>query len=70
MISELKADGIRFIIVTHEMGFARHACEHIAFLHEGRLLEYGPSAQLFARPQTPEFARFLSKLLEWNIVRE
>jgi polar amino acid transport system ATP-binding protein len=56
--------------VTHEMGFARHACEHIAFLHEGRLLEYGPSAQLFARPQTPEFARFLSKLLEWNIVRE
>ena len=69
MISELKADGIRFIIVTHEMGFARHACEHIAFLHEGRLLNT-TSAQLFARPQTPEFARFLSKLLEWNIVRE
>jgi polar amino acid transport system ATP-binding protein len=70
MINELKSDGIRFIIVTHEMGFARHACEHAAFFHEGRLLEYGASAQLFSRPQTPEFIRFLSKLLEWNIVRD
>jgi len=67
MINELKADGIRFIIVTHEMGFARHACEHIAFLYEGRLCEYGSSAEHFTHPQTPEFSRFLGKLLEWNI---
>jgi polar amino acid transport system ATP-binding protein len=67
MINELKADGMRFIIVTHEMGFARHACEHIAFLHEGRLYEYGLSAEHFNQPQTPEFSRFLGKLLEWNI---
>lgn len=67
MINELKADDMRFIIVTHEMGFARHACEQVAFLHEGRLCEYGVSAQLFSHPQTPEFAHFLSKLLEWNI---
>lgn len=67
MVSELKADGMRFIIVTHEMGFARHACEHIAFLHGGLLREYGPSAQHFTQPVTPEFSRFLSKLLEWNI---
>lgn len=67
MINELKADNMRFIIVTHEMGFARHACEQAAFLYEGRLCEYGASAQLFSHPQTPEFSRFLSKLLEWNI---
>ncbi len=67
MVSELKTDGMRFIIVTHEMGFARHACEHVAFLYEGRLCEYGSSAEHFTRPQTPEFSRFLSKLLEWNI---
>mgnify|MGYP001197141735 CR=1 FL=1 len=69
MVSELKADGIRFIIVTHEMGFARHACEHVAFLYRGRLLEYGASDTLFSHPQTPEFSRFLGKLLEWNISR-
>lgn len=70
MINELKADGMRFIIVTHEMGFARHACEQVAFIYEGRLCEYGPSAQHFTHPQTPEFSRFLGKLLEWNIVKE
>ncbi len=67
MVSELKTDGMRFIIVTHEMGFARHACEHIAFLYDGRLCEYGDSARHFTQPQTPEFSRFLSKLLGWNI---
>ncbi len=69
MVNELKEDGLRFIIVTHEMGFARHACEHVAFFHEGRLCEYGDSARHFTQPQTPVFSRFLSKLLEWNIQR-
>lgn len=67
VISDLEKDGMRFIVVTHEMGFARHACDKMAFLFAGRLLEYGTSAQLFDNPQTPELQRFLSKLLEWRI---
>lgn len=56
-----------FIIVTHEMGFARHACEKAAFLYGGELLEYGDSNRLFIAPQTEQLQRFLSKLLEWNV---
>lgn len=67
VIRELKEEGMRFIIVTHEMGFARHACDKAAFLCEGSLMEYGESAQLFARPQTEQLKRFLGKLLEWNV---
>ena len=67
VIRELKEEGMRFIIVTHEMGFARHACDKAAFLCEGSLMEYGESAQLFARPQTEQLKRFLGKLLEWNM---
>lgn len=66
-IRDLKETGTRFIVVTHEMGFARHACDKVAFLHSGSLLEYGTSAQLFSHPETPELQRFLSKLLEWSI---
>lgn len=66
-IRDLKETGTRFIIVTHEMGFARHACDKVAFLHDGTLREYGTSAQLFGQPETPELQRFLSKLLEWSI---
>ncbi len=67
MINELKRDGMDFIIVTHEMGFARHACEKAAFLYNGAILEYGESAELFAAPKTQELKKFLSKLLEWKI---
>ena len=50
------------------MGFARHACDHVAFLYDGRLLEYGESAaRLFDHPETPELTRFLSRLLEWSM---
>lgn len=38
VIRELKEEGMRFIIVTHEMGFARHACDKAAFLCEGSLM--------------------------------
>ncbi len=66
VINELRGDGIDFIIVTHEMGFAQRACEQVVFLSEGRIAEAGPSSRLFAAPETEALRRFLAKLLEWN----
>lgn len=67
MIEDLKESGIRFIIVTHEMGFARNACDKVAFLYDGKLLEYGDSKETFTDPKTAELKRFLGRLLEWTI---
>ncbi len=67
IVHELKEEGMDFIIVTHEMGFARHACDKIAFLCEGTLMEYGESERIFARPETENLRRFLGKLLQWNV---
>ena len=67
LLRDLKEEGTRFITVTHEMGFARHACDAVAFLAGGTLMEYGPSARAFADPRTPELKRFLGKLLEWSV---
>ena len=67
VIRDLAEEGARFIIVTHEMGFARRACEKVAFLYEGCLHEVGPSEELFAHPATPELRRFLGKLTEWSL---
>ncbi len=67
VIRELKEDGLHFIIVTHEMGFARHACSKVAFLCEGILMEYGESARLFGQPETKQLRQFLGKLLEWEL---
>lgn len=67
LICELKDEGLDFIIVTHEMGFAYHACEKAAFLCGGQLMEYGESEELFKHPRTPQLGQFLGKLLEWNV---
>lgn len=66
MISELRSSGIRFLIVTHEMGFARRACDKAAFLQGGRIVEYGPSESLFAQPRSAQLQQFLGRVFEWS----
>lgn len=65
-VDELRQEGLNFIIVTHEMGFARRACEKVAFLTGGRIAESGASRAVFAAPQSEELQRFLKKLLSWT----
>lgn len=65
-LNTLRQEGVQMIIVTHEMGFARHACEKVAFLQRGTLVEWGESAALFRSPQTPQLRQFLGKMLEWS----
>ena len=67
MVRELKNEKMSFIIATHEMGFALHACDKVIFLNDGKILEHGESKQVFMSPQTPELQGFLSKLLEWKV---
>lgn len=66
MINELRKEGKELIVVTHEMGFARNACDYVIFIADGKILEHGPSHRLFDNPQTPELKTFLARILEWN----
>ncbi len=66
LINDLKNEGTQFLIVTHEMGFARRACDTVAFLTEGKIAEYGPSQRIFTDPQTAELQRFLGRLSQWS----
>lgn len=67
LIDDLKREeDARFLIVTHEMGFARKVCDDVAFLTGGQIREFGKSKDVFENPQTPELRRFLSKLSQWN----
>lgn len=66
MINELREEGMNFVIVTHEMGFACQACDKMAFLYKGRIREYGDSQIKFNKPETEQLQTFLNKLLIWN----
>ncbi len=62
MIGELKAGGTQFVLVTHEMGFARRVADEIAFIAEGTVTTHGPTADFFAT-RSPRVAAFLERTL-------
>jgi polar amino acid transport system ATP-binding protein len=63
-VRDLKTEGVTMLLATHEMGFAREVADRVAFIHDGRLLEVGPPAELLEAPREPETQRFLRRLLE------
>ena len=65
VIEELKNEGRDFLLVTHEMGFARHVADRVAFLANGRIVEHAPAEQLFAAPQSRECRDFLARILRY-----
>ena len=62
VVESLANDGMTLLMVTHEMSFARKVSDRIIFMHQGRVHEMGPPAELFAQPRTPELKQFLSSL--------
>lgn len=47
------------LIVTHNMAQARRASEHTAFMLLGRMVEHGPTQELFLRPSERETADYI-----------
>jgi polar amino acid transport system ATP-binding protein len=64
-ILELREEGLDFILVTHEMGFARRVADQVAFLADGRIVEAGPAGPFFAAPAAPQTRAFLEKVLKY-----
>jgi polar amino acid transport system ATP-binding protein len=55
--------GMTMLSVTHEMGFARRVADLVVFMHQGKVWEIGPTAELFANPRTAEFRQFVGSEL-------
>jgi glutamate transport system ATP-binding protein len=63
VMTALAAEGMTMIVVSHEMGFARHAANRVVFMAEGQLVEQAPPAEFFANPRSDRAKDFLSKIL-------
>jgi phosphate transport system ATP-binding protein len=42
---------VAIVIVTHNLQQAMRVADHVAFMHLGELVEYGPSSQIFDHPR-------------------
>ena len=60
VIKDLAAEDRTMILVTHDMSLARDVSDHVIFLHQGKIEEQGPPAELFGNPETQRLQQFLS----------
>ncbi len=66
VINDLRVDNKDLILVTHEIGFARHACDYVAFVSEGRVEMHGRSDMVYDQPESEAFRRFVSRIISWK----
>ena len=59
VMRRLADEGMTLLMVTHEMRFAREVCDRVVFMHQGKVHEIGPPAEVFSAPKTPELQQFL-----------
>ncbi|MSL94352.1 histidine ABC transporter ATP-binding protein HisP [Escherichia coli] len=64
IMQQLAEEGKTMVVVTHEMGFARHVSTHVIFLNQGKIEEEGAPEQLFGNPQSPRLQQFLKGSLK------
>ncbi len=60
VIKALAEEGRTMILVTHDMRLAGDVSDHVVFLHQGRIEEEGPPAEVFGAPRTDRLRQFLS----------
>lgn len=59
-VAALRAESVKVVMSTHDLGQARRLADEVLFLHRGRLLEQTPAASFFQAPRSREAARFLA----------
>ena len=61
LMADLRRDmGLAYLIITHNLALVRHVADRIAVLYLGRVVEEGPTAQVFAAPAHPYTASLIA----------
>ncbi|MDT9046910.1 microcin ABC transporter ATP-binding protein, partial [Escherichia coli] len=54
--------GIGYLFISHDLAVVRALCHRVLVLHDGRVVEQGDSARVFASPQHAYTRALLSAL--------
>jgi peptide/nickel transport system ATP-binding protein len=54
LLAELRsAFGLAYIFIAHDLPVVRHFADRVMVMHQGRIVEQGPTEQIFLRPEHP-----------------
>ncbi|MDR2904164.1 MAG: amino acid ABC transporter ATP-binding protein [Clostridiales bacterium] len=62
VIRSLAAESMTMLIVTHEIGFAREAANHVLFMDNGIIIEEGAPEEVIGSPKHQRTKAFLQKV--------
>ena len=61
LMADLRRDmGLAYLIITHNLALVRHVADRVAVLYLGRVVEEGPTAEVFAAPAHPYTASLIA----------
>jgi len=66
VMRSLAAEGMTMLIVTHEMGFAAHVADRIAFIDGGRIIDQGAPRHVLHESAEPRVRQFLQTYHDRN----
>jgi ABC-type polar amino acid transport system ATPase subunit len=64
VMEDLAREGRTMLVVTHEIGFARHVGSRMIFMDGGKIVEDRPPSEMIADPANPRTRQFLSSILQ------
>ncbi len=67
IIREIRTDGTRILMVTHNLGQATRLGDDIVFMSGGRVCEHTAVQPFFARPRSEEARLFIQGELPWRM---
>jgi peptide/nickel transport system ATP-binding protein len=54
LLNDLKREfGITYLFITHDLSVARFMSDRLLVMHQGKIVESGPAAEIYANPQHP-----------------
>lgn len=63
LLQELQENlGLTYLFVSHDLSVVRHLCDRVAVMYLGRIVEEGPTGEIFDRPRHPYTEALLSAL--------
>jgi oligopeptide/dipeptide ABC transporter ATP-binding protein len=65
LMLDLRQDlGLTYVYITHDLATAKYFCDRIAIMYLGKVVEIGPTAEIFANPRHPYTKALLAAIPE------